>query len=175
VVSMWVIRDIHSKGSKRDRQTESSVVNRRRVRAIKPVSRVRPGCHHVITSSIITSSIRSRSRRGRPKLRGSLARLMMEKKRKFEQPHPAFRSLFFKRTETYEQRNAEKARLRERNQKLELYHPQWPVSCRPSLAFRAADAGDEEGDPPCFKVPIRIFESCHQSDHRGSRVDLIDG
>jgi hypothetical protein len=52
VVSMRVIRDIHSKGSKRDHQTESSVVNRRRVRVIKPVLRVRPGPHHHIIDQI---------------------------------------------------------------------------------------------------------------------------
>jgi hypothetical protein len=55
---MRVIRDIHSKGEARNvtvKLNHPSSRDRRRVSLIKPVSRVCPGCHHIIDhrSSII--------------------------------------------------------------------------------------------------------------------------
>jgi hypothetical protein len=59
---------------------------------------------------------------------------MMEKS-KFERRQPAFESLFSKRKETYEKRNAEKVSKRNqlepeaRSQNYTTLHPQRPVSC----------------------------------------------
>jgi hypothetical protein len=59
---MRVIRDIHSKGEARNvtvKLNHPSSRDRRRVSLIKPVSRVCPGCHHIIDhrSSIIDHHI----------------------------------------------------------------------------------------------------------------------